>query len=610
MTHGDQFRVRWMRRVVPGVVESATLCALFFAMHALVLRFVFPGYYDPLWPHHSDYYIGAALAHSADGFRSIFGYPRPVGFAIYWALGHLATRGVIFATLFIVASNFALIVVILRRMCDIRLSLAAGCAAAIFAYLLVSHPYQYEISTWDAFAQFSVFFLLIATLSFLRGAPWWVGFLFAVLAFLNKETFAISAMFLAGVWFLLRFRTTFWKAITPLLVVGAAFVLTFLISRITGSIFVAGANYPGSPYEIVLRPQSVFAEWARYAAAGVNGLGWAVILLTAVTACVMTGPRSPIALSSIALPIAGALAWLPNSVLPNHYVAAYSWSAAYLLYSPVILLAAIVTRGILAKLFALVVAAAALSTPVLFGTAYAREDWILQNQSRQKRLMETLGNLIQQLPDRDSAILVSGFNFPFSPFDHWRAILSMHPPAGAKFYVVTYRTGPEGISPTRKLDASDGTVTRIAPDVVGKMHFDQAWLFNSNGELIQNTIDPSTVKRWTGEGFDGNDLLAYPELSNDFGPRAVDRELNKAPGYRYLACGNAFLSYENPKRAEACLQISTRMISDNPYPYFFLGTALEQQGKMADARAAYERAVALEGNSPNPAFRNALAKLQ
>jgi tetratricopeptide (TPR) repeat protein len=373
---------------------------------------------------------------------------------------------------------------------------------------------------------------------------------------------------------------------------------------------VASANFPGSPYEIVLRPQSVFAEWTRYATAGVNGLGLAVILSTAIAACLLTGPDGRVTVLSIALPIAGALAWLPNSVLPNHYVASYSWDAAYLLYSPVVLLAAIVTQNALGRVLALIIAAVALSTPVLSRPTYAREDWILQNQSRQKRLMERLSSLIQQLPNRESAILVSGFSFPFSPFDHWRAILSMKPPAGARFYVVTYRTGPDGLSPTRKLDASDGTVTRIAPDLVRKMHFDHAWLFNSNGELIQNVADPTTLKRWTGEGFDGSDLLAYPELCNDFGPHAADRELNKAPGYRYLACGNEFLSYENPQRAEACLQLSTHTILDNPYPYFFLGVALERQGKVADARAAYERAVALESTSPNPAFRAALEKLK
>jgi hypothetical protein len=49
-----------------------------------------------------------------------------------------------------------------------------------------------------------------------------------------------------------------------------------------------------------------------------------------------------------------------------------------------------------------------------------------------------LNKLIHRLPQRDVSILVSGLDFPFSPFDHWRSILLMNPPAGVKFFIVTY----------------------------------------------------------------------------------------------------------------------------------------------------------------------------
>ena len=50
---------------------------------------------------------------------------------------------------------------------------------------------------------------------------------------------------------------------------------------------------------------------------------------------------------SLVLPIAGALAWLPNALLPNHHFEAYSWNGAYLIYAPVLLLAFVLGRELI-----------------------------------------------------------------------------------------------------------------------------------------------------------------------------------------------------------------------------------------------------------------------
>ena len=69
------------------------LVGLALLIHGLVLYFVFPGYYSPLWPNHSDFYIPVALAQSNLAFTDYLRFPRPMGFIFSGLIGHLGTRG-------------------------------------------------------------------------------------------------------------------------------------------------------------------------------------------------------------------------------------------------------------------------------------------------------------------------------------------------------------------------------------------------------------------------------------------------------------------------------------------------------------------------------------
>jgi len=593
-----------------GALEFFALCALFLVVHALVLRFVFPGYYDPFWPHHADYYIAAALASSPSGFLPVIGLPRPVGYAFYWLIGHLQTRGVILASLFLVAANYAVIVMMMRRAFRVPLSVTFGLAAAVFAYLLAAHPFQYEFSTWDAFSQLSHLLLLSATAMHLRGREWWQVALVAFLAFMAKETYVASIAFLAGVWLIWHVRTDWRKAVLPLGIVLATFAVAFALNRASGSLFVGGED--SSPYQIVLRPSSVIAEWLVYLSAGVNALGAAVIAATAVAAGLAFGWRSAATASAIVLPMAGALSWLPNSVLPNHHFDAYSWNGAYLLYASVVLIAAASLTGVVRKALAAMIAVAALASPAFSAASFARSDWVLMNQKRQKTLMRALDALIKQLPPQGGSVLVSGLSFPFSPFAHWTSILSMKPPLGTRFHVVTYEEAPPSAWTQHGLPmpGEAEAVNPIAPDRVAEHRYDQAWLIRSDGSLIENIKNPSVEKLWTDGPITSVDILRYPELRDNFGPGNKAAAAGTTQGYRYLGCGGTLLGYKQPRLAESCLRASIALIPGNPYPHFFLGNALEQQGRTAEARAAYAAAVANEGDSPNPLFGQALSGLK
>jgi tetratricopeptide (TPR) repeat protein len=591
-----------------GVLEFLAFSALFLAVHALVLVFVFPGYYDPFWPHHSDTYIAVALAYSPDGFLPIISWHRPIGYAFFWLIGHLHTRGVILASLLLVAANYAVILMTMRRAFQISLFAPLIVVAAVFAYLLAVHPFQYVFSTYDVFAQLSLLLLLVATAMYFGGRTWWKIALVTFLAFMAKETYIASASFLAGIWFLWHIKKEWRSAVTPMAIILGTFALAIALNRIGGSVFVGGED--GSPYQIALQPKSVITEWFAYSRAGVNALGLAVIATTAITSAIALGYRSAATVSAIVLPVAGSLSWLPNAILPNHHFDGYSWNGAYLLYAPIVLLAAASLKGAIGKALAAVIAIAAIYSPALSTASFANNGWVLMNQKRQKMLMRTLDELVQQLPKNGGSVLVSGISFPFSPFDHWPAIFSMNPPAGTRFYVVAYKKETFSPSTAHGLPEAREAVKLVAPDRISEFRYDQAWLIKSDGSLIENVKNPSVAKSWTDGPITSVDVIRYPELRDNFGPDNKAVAAGKGEGYRYLECGAALLAYNQPKSAETCLRESIALIPDNPYPYFYLGNALKWQGRVAEAREAYSSAVKHEGNSPNPAFSQALSSLK
>lgn len=582
---------------------------MFLAVHALVLVYVFPGFYDPFWPHHSDYYIAQALAYNEGGVLQILTQPRPLALLLFSLFGRLSIHGSVIASFAVVVANYVGITMMMRREFQLEIGPLFFAAAAVFAYLLASHPYQYEFSTWDMFSQLSFLFLLLATNLKLRGHADWQVFLIAVMGFLVKETYAASAAMLALAWLLYHAKSSARAALAPLAIVLSAFLLAFAINRINGSPFTGSADFAGSPYQIVLSPASVLSQWAQYTAEGASLATAAVIVLTLASIALVFGGTSAVALAALAITVAGTLAWLPNSVLPNHHHTAYSWNGAYLLYAPVMLLAAVFRRG--APGFRLLVAAIvaiAICSPGGFAGAYAREKWVVDNQLRQKRLVTALQGLIADLPARRTSVVVSGLNGPFSPYDHWQAILSMHPPAGVHFYVMRYpenlpSSGPS-VSAVEGISAEPGIVSRIDPNELDRTHADYAWLFRSDGSFARVLDKQSRFAGVPEFGISEQDLIRYPDLLEFASPQSGD--MGDAAGFRFLKCGTTLLSYNAPDRAEFCLRRSTTLIPGNPYSHYYLGKALEALGRPDEARSAYAAAVANAGASPNPAFNQAL----
>ena len=600
--------------------EIILLMGLAFSIHALVLLLVFPGYYNPLWPNHSDFYIPVALAESDLRYIDYFRFPRPMGVIFMDAIGHLGVRGAMLVVVAAALLNTALTAALFRRVVAIKLDWLFLLAFSSYVFLVFSHPYFYVFSTYDCFSQLSYLFLVSAAWIFFkydsipRSAYLIISAILLLFSFLFKETYSLSALLLGAIWFFANRPKGVIRAAMPIVVVSVALAITFLINAINGSPFTGAKSYAGSPYLIVLSPLELIIEWRRYGIDGLNLLTFSLLLLVASSTFKFLSDIGERRWLVILLPLAGALAWLPNAALPNHYSSGYSFNGIYLMYVPILLAAFLWRAGYIARVLSAVLVMGALCSPIFFDDSYKSNAWILKQEDRQRNLLQALEGLTAVLTSDvgSQRILVTGIDFPFTPFDHGLSMHSFTRGADIQFDVLAYKPRGVGVAAFPLLEAQPSGVKFISAQDVNFLQYQRVWAFNSDGNLVKNVSEPGLLlKGEVKDGFSAAELLLYPNLLRIFGDSESQYFGHKPlTGYEYLECGGQLLVYENLSGAEACLTQSVRLLPENPYPYFYLGQVYEKQGFFSLAISFYEKALTLDNpKSPNPSFKHELERV-
>jgi hypothetical protein len=595
------------------VREVAALGAIAFAVHALALAFVFPGYYDPLWPHHSDFYEPAAMAYGERSLADyLLGWPRPVGMALFVATGYLGIRGAIAFTVAVTLLNCAVTAAALRRFLGDPLDARFLGAYAVYLFLLFTHPHFYTFYRHDALSQYSYALLLPAAWFAVRYARTRgtreLGLLatFALLAFLCKETYAPAAFVLAG-----AYAAATWKegtaraALAPALAIAAVFAVAMSASLLRGFPFSIEA---GNRYQVVLAPVAMAREWLRYAADAFNPLAAAAVMLAALATGLFAGRRSMRFLVALTLPLAAAASWSGNAALPNHHYPGYSWNGAYLMYAPLLALAPLLRGAPIAAAAAGATLLLGIAAPLLDGAEYRRNAWALEQEARQQHLLRAIEDLARAMPGSAAAerVLVTGLAFPFSPFDYGAALGSYPRLRDVRFDVVTY---PPDTSPLPHVRSSAPKVRFVPRQRVDIARYDAVWAFYTDGTLLAATPPGEAAQRVGPRGMlAAGDVLLFPEMARVFG--APGRSGPMPDDQAYLRCGTRLLEYEAVGLAESCLATSARISAANPYPFFYLGVIREKQGDLEGAKREFGRALALDDPRwPNPAFRDAIARV-
>ncbi|MFG1418748.1 acyltransferase [Xanthobacter sp. V0B-10] len=586
-----------------SILEFGACAGLSALVFALVLKFVYPGYFDPFWPHHSDFYLATNLrADPVEGLKYL-SWARPVGVYTLAMIGNAPMRigiGIIAA---ITILNGALAVFAFRRALGIQNVPAVLAASTLYFFTLYSAPGFYIFYSQDVWAQTSFFFLMLGGLSFagLKDKSLFMAtyvlFLLALLAFLSKETYALSALGVAAAYVpLSRWRTWTWRLLPAATLIAA---LGFALGLgIRGrSVFFGQAG--GNAYQVDISPPSVLREWWSYASLGSSAaLTASLVLLLAATWRLhrREGWRGPATLGLMAA-AAGAAAWLPNSVLPNHFFAGYSWSGAYLLFLPILLLALIVRRQVLALGVATAAAVLLLLNPKLNRDAYAGGSWVLIQESTQRNLWRALRKEIRELPtDKTSRVLVTGISFPFSPFAHPRSLDELKKGRTINFSVVEY--------PPFQGKLSEG-VTFLTPENYDPAAYDYVWVFHPDGTLYKAYTREQIAALNAPGGVSVQDLLNLPKLLE-----AADASSGAPP---VDACSALQASVDANARSygRKFLEACTQLRPESPYTWFYRGLVLEDAGEREAALDAYRKAVEKDTSAqPNPFFEQRLKALQ
>jgi hypothetical protein len=587
------------------VGEMASLGLLAGVVHGLALIFVFPGFYAPTLFDHSDFYIPLALFHGSLGFLSTLSWPRPVGTAYLYATGALGLQGSVLATLGLIFFNVTSIEMIVRRACQLELTIPFFVGAAAFDLLIFAQPFFFTFAIHDALAQVSFFFLCLAfVLIVVRpsvGLPELVAFgVLSLCAFLAKETYAVSAVWLAFVIGYARRRGGIATAFTPALVVVVAFAAAAAYNLRVNSPFIAGPSDPHAPYSQTHNIWIVFSQFRNYIDAGLP-LAIIGLLLSLFIVCCIFLPQSRMRWAALALPVAGIAAMLPNSVLPNHYFPGYSWDMGYLLFAPVLLLPNIArTSGLARGAVAVLVLACAAMLPHFLQSRYASNAWSLAEATILRNMDRSLDVLTAASgfgPDH-RRVLVTGLPPPFSPFDNGTALRAWTGRANVQFDVVSYA----------RVQQNNGPVHFVEPASVSLKDYTDIWAFSAKGTGQQITSIDNLASL---DGLGALPQILYPFIRDILAAAHPIGPERPPDAGQLIACGAKLIEYHAYDLAIRVLKQAEAAAPGSPYPPFFLAKVYEAQGRMQDAVQSAEQAVAKsKGISADPSFDQLFDRLR
>jgi hypothetical protein len=319
----------------------------------LLLRFFFPGYFDPFVPFHVDHFV--YLGDSSEGYglwRYLYFYPRPLGNALFDLIGRLGTRGMLLPVFLLTLVNAVLLIRYVERVTGRSVSLFT---IALFFVLCLANPESYSSVKEDILAVVCLFGVLVIFhlwQNYLETARWPNLAAIVVLAFLSsyvKETyFAVLVLF-----FLFHLLTNTKHRIAALVMLLAMVVIAIasLVFNARRGPFVKTRALPTDPYYQDWSLASIFHGYVHL----LSFLVFPAVALLVLAALVFLARKSRLAFTySIASLLFIGAVLLPHSLLPNHLEDQYAWLGAFFLFTPLLFADVFIGRRRLSLIFAVV----------------------------------------------------------------------------------------------------------------------------------------------------------------------------------------------------------------------------------------------------------------
>lgn len=303
---------------------------LYFAIYCLIyylaLKFIFPGYFRPFIPHHSDIldypYDFAALKFDLSS--------RPIGLLLTYLFGmFFSWKGVVLSGFFCTVCSMLIIISICEKELDFKFSLLAIISYGIFIFASSSFYVSYS---FDIYSTYSLFIGLLAIrLTYFSSKKnenlrVMLYILLLLCAFLSKETYILTFCF---IFFAYLFIDKDKKTTSKYLFgsVGAG-IISILYGKFSGSEFISMDRIDtNNPYFVSYDLSSICNIMMYY-------LKWVftipVVVIFLIILIRMCKEKKYIHL--IVLSISGVFSFIPYSILPNHVIPHYSFVGIPIIY--------------------------------------------------------------------------------------------------------------------------------------------------------------------------------------------------------------------------------------------------------------------------------------
>jgi peptidoglycan/LPS O-acetylase OafA/YrhL len=466
------------------------LLSVAWLMHFIVLYFIFPGHYNPLAFHHSDFYIPAAFAYaSGDGysFANLLNWPRPLFMYSYKLSGYLGHPGSVAWVVTIVFLNCALLALLVKRVLNLKIDAYFCLFYALYCYLLFSQPYFYTFYSQDIGSQLSFLLLLLGSLGFVglveknNILASVVLFLCATCAFLVKETYILSMGFITFCWFVYYVKQDRLKSIAPGIAVLFSVMIAALVNFKTKSVFVNLEAEQGSDYHINLSPLSILQELARYSNEAIAP-ALVVVFGLLLFQLYKSYKNRMLVIAVFACAIFALLSWLPNALLPFHHYQGYSFNGLYVFFAIIFFAAKMLQDQRYSKKTLWILTVLAILSPLssLHNYGDSRNTWVIAQEKIQINMLAGFTKATAQLlpMEKNITVLITGITAPFHPFAFPESIRSFKGGSKANYYFVVPKEFPVNLGKTVDL------VSFIAESDKAAVTYDQEWQFDEQGNLL------------------------------------------------------------------------------------------------------------------------------
>ena len=575
---------------VSKYLRSAIAILLTFLAYVGCLLWAYPKEFNPLVPYRPDlYYPVGLLTHSL--FFSLL-YPRPVAYLFQRIAGTFGIQGSIAATIGVVLATVLVAQWVVSRITKRPASLLSFAA---FLILLFSNPQFYFHHRFDVPSVVAGFFLLLA----IGSANAWLeeprprdlvlALVFAAATALSKETYDVSlAIMLAGLCWL-HWNRCGWRRAA--LLIGLTGVMEGVAEAYNMTRFISsqGMVSSTSTYAPDIGLASVAAMLSDYLKDVLPRGPLAAVALALLVIVIANRHRLKELIMPVTFIVAGAAALIPNALLPKHYETQYAWNAAPLLFAVVLFIPSAGRRwtAVCALFMALAVVSVRTNRPDYQSAA---QQWSLNEEHGNAGIAAALPAIRTSITGCHK-LLVTGIAFSFQPWGHPEFI---HQYFGndIDWTVVVWRDRPE---------SNLERVSMLRPGNVQPDSYDGVVEFREDGTLDRVL----TGAAYQNALRSNRQALLVPILAK----LQADTAARPADFITLLNAGSKCASWGMPEQALLYLQRAAGVDPRNPYPWFFSGKALRDLGRIEEARAAYQKAIALDAPAPNPAFSQALAEL-